>query len=107
MAEIARGAASTLLQRRIIMLGISFFRKAGATGHVFHLASGKVADKGVAHSGIVGPLTTVAVVPTVPQIFPFSIDAQTLDKQDVTVDGNLTVTLVPGTAITKFDFTVD
>ena len=86
---------------------ISLFRSAGATGHVFFLKNGRVADKGLAYSGFIGPKTTVAVVPTTPQILNFAIDAQTKDKQSVVVQGNLTVTLVPQTAISRFDFTVD
>lgn len=86
---------------------ISLFRSAGATGHVFFLKNGHIADKGLAYSGFIGPKTTVAVVPTTPQILNFAIDAQTKDKQSVVVQGNLTVTLVPQTTISRFDFTVE
>jgi hypothetical protein len=86
---------------------IRLFRGAGATGHVFFLKSGRVNDKGVAYSGLVGPQTTVAVVPTTPQIVPFAIEAQTADKQAAVVRGTLAVTLAPAAAVRKFDFTVD
>lgn len=86
---------------------IRLFRSAGATGHVFFLKDGHVEDKGLAYSGFIGPKTTVAVVPTTPQILNFAIDAQTNDKQGVVVQGNLPVTLVPQTAISRFDFTVE
>jgi hypothetical protein len=86
---------------------IRLFRSAGATGHVFFLKNGRVADKGLAYSGFIGPKTTVAVVPTTPQILNFAIDAQTRDKQVVVVQGHLTVTLVPQTAVSRFDFTVE
>lgn len=86
---------------------ITLFQKAGATGHVFFLNGGWMKDKGIAGGGFVWPTTTVAVVPTTPQILPFAIDAQTKDKQLVVVRGNLTVNLIPLTAVTKFDFTVD
>lgn len=89
------------------MLGFRFFRKAGATGHVFLLSGGKAINKGLAYGGVIWPATTVAVVPTTPQILNFAIDAQTRDKQGVVVQGNLTVTLIPGTAVSKFDFTVE
>lgn len=86
---------------------ITLFRKAGATGHVFLLRDGKVFDKGLAHSGLIGPTTTVAVVPTTPQILSFAIEAKTLDKQSVEVEGDVTVTLDPGVVVSKLDFTVD
>lgn len=90
-----------------MMLFIRLFRSAGATGHVFFLKDGTRIDKGLAVSGFIGPTTTVAVVPTTPQILNFAINAQTKDKQRVTVSGNITVLLVPIDAVQKFDFTVD
>jgi len=89
------------------MLLIRLFRSAGATGHVFFLKNGRIVNKGLAYSGLIGPLTTVAVVPTTPQILNFAITAQTRDKQTVVVRGGLTVTLIPAAAISKFDFTVN
>ena len=89
------------------MLLFSLFRKAGATGHVFFLKNGKVRDKGVAYSGLIGPQTTVAVVPTTPQILHFAIDAQTSDNQGVVVQGSVTAILAPAVAVRRFDFTVD
>ena len=86
---------------------INLFNSAGATGHVFFLKNGKTTDKGLAYSGFIGPKTTVAVVPTTAQILNFAIDAQTKNKQNVVVQGSLTATLIPQTAISKFDFTVD
>lgn len=86
---------------------LRLFRSAGATGHVFLLNNGHVSDKGLAYSGLIGPMTTVAVVPATPQIVNFSIDAKTKDKQGVAVNGTVTVTLTPAKAISKFDFTVD
>ncbi len=89
------------------MLFIRLFRSAGATGHVFFLKNGKMIDRGLAFSGFIGPKTTVAVVPTTPQILNFAIIAQTKDKQKVTVSGNITASLIPAVAVRKFDFTVD
>ncbi|MDO8518159.1 MAG: SPFH domain-containing protein [bacterium] len=86
---------------------IRLFRSAGATGHVFFLKNGRIADKGLAYSGFIGPKTTVAVVPTTAQVLNFAIDAQTKDKQNVVVQGSLTATLTPSTAVSKFDFTVN
>jgi hypothetical protein len=86
---------------------IRLFRSAGATGHVFFLKNGRTANKGLAYSGLIGPMTTVAVVPTTPQILNFAIAAQTKDKQGVVVRGSLTATLIPPTAISKLDFTVN
>jgi hypothetical protein len=86
---------------------ISLFRKAGATGHVFFLKNGRIRDKGLAYSGFIGPQTTVAVVPTTPQILNFAIDAQTSDNQPVVVQGSLTAILAPAVAVRRFDFTVD
>lgn len=85
----------------------TLFRSAGASGHVFLLANGKRRDQGLAYSGLIGPLTTVAVVPTIPQIIDFSVDAQTKDKQGATVSGSATITLTPAVAVSRFDFTVD
>jgi len=89
------------------MLLLRLFRGAGSTGHVFLLNGGKASDKGVAYSGLIGPMTTVAVIPTMPHIVNFAIEAQTSDNQKVVVRGNLPVTFVPSTARSKFDFTVD
>lgn len=86
---------------------ITLFRGAGANGHVFCFKGGQPINKGLAFSGLIGPRTIVAVVPTTPQILDFSIRAQTLDSQIVNVVGSLTVTLIPQTAISNFDFTVD
>lgn len=86
---------------------ITLFRNAGATGHVFCLKNGKVREKGLAFSGLIGPQTTVAVVPTTMQILDFAVEARTQDKQSVTVAGNLKVVLIPAEAVRKFDFTVD
>ncbi len=86
---------------------IRLFHSAGATGHVFFLKNGRTTNKGLAYSGFIGPQTTVAVVPTTPQILNFAIDAQTKDKQRVVVQGSLTATLIPETAIATFDFTVN
>lgn len=85
----------------------SFFKKAGAAGHVFLLKGGRRINKGLAYSGVVGPWTTIAVVPTAPQIVAFAVDAQTKDKQRVTVQGAVIATLDPAKAIERFDFTVD
>ena len=89
------------------MLGFKLFNRAGATGHVFLFGGTKVANKGLAFSGLIGPLTTVAVVPTVAQIINFAIDAQTKDKQGVTVCGTITIVLDPAKAVSRFDFTVN
>jgi hypothetical protein len=86
---------------------ITWFRKAGSTGHVFLFKGGKTHNKGIAYSGLVGPWTTVAVVPTTPQILNFSVDTQTKDRQDVTVTGSVTTIFVPAVAVSKFDFTTD
>jgi hypothetical protein len=89
------------------MFLLRLFRAAGATGHVFFLKNGRTVDRGLAFSGLIGPKTTVAVVPTTPQIVNFAIEAQTVDNQRVTVYGSLTVTFNPSVAVSKFDFTVD
>ena len=89
------------------MLFFKLFRGARATGHVFFLNRGRARNKGLAFSGYVGPMTTVAVVPTTPQILDFSIPARTQDKQTIIVTGNVKVALVPATAVSKFDFTVN
>ncbi len=89
------------------MLFIRLFHSAGATGYVFFLKNGKMIDKRLAFSGFIGPKTTVAVIPTTPQILNFAIIAQTRDKQKVTVSGNITASLIPTVAVRKFDFTVD
>jgi hypothetical protein len=86
---------------------IKLFRAAGATGHVFLVKNGKTRDMGLAYSGLIGPQTTVAVVPTIPQTIDFAIEAQTKDKQEVIVSGSVTATLLPPKAVSRFDFTVD
>lgn len=86
---------------------IRLFRSAGATGHVFFLKNGRASDRGLAYSGFIGPKTIVAVVPTTAQILNFAIEAQTKDKQAVVVRGSLTAALIPQTAVSKFDFTVE
>jgi hypothetical protein len=85
---------------------IRLFRGAGATGHVFFLKNGRARDKGLAYSGLHGPRTTIAVVPTTPQILDFAVKARTSDRQNITVAGNIKVSLVPARAVSRFDFTV-
>jgi hypothetical protein len=85
---------------------IRLFRGAGATGHVFFLKNGHTRDKGLAYSGFYGPKTTIAVVPTTPQILDFAVKARTSDRQNVTVTGNIKLTLTPAHAVSRFDFTV-
>ncbi|HEU5114888.1 MAG TPA: SPFH domain-containing protein [Candidatus Paceibacterota bacterium] len=86
---------------------IRLFRSAGATGHVFFLKNGTVKNMGLAYSGFIGPKTTVAVVPTIAQSVAFAIDAQTQNKQNVTVSGTVSAELIPETAVSKLDFTVE
>ena len=81
--------------------------QAGSTGYVFLFKKGKRIDKGLAFSGYILPQTTVAVVPTSPQIVDFAIEAKTSDKQSVTVSGSLTTKFVPAVAVANFDFTVE
>lgn len=83
------------------------FRKAGSTGEVFFLNGGKAKRKGIAYSGLVGPLTTVAVVPTVDQACQFSLEAQTLDNQFVTISGDVSIRFDTAAAQKSFDFTVN
>lgn len=83
------------------------FRSTSASGHVFFVKNGERHDKGLAFSTIIGPNTTVAVVPTTSQVIDFAISALTEDKQRVTVTGNVTVLLVPEIAAGNFDFTID
>lgn len=90
-----------------MILGFGLFNRAGATGHVFFVKNGKRLDRGLAYSGIVGPGTAVAIVPTIQQIVDFSVAAITADKQDVSVNGNVKVTLSPQDAVATFDFTVE
>lgn len=89
------------------MLGINLFNKAGATGQVFLVSGGKRVNKGIAYSGIIWPWETVAVVPTTPHFVDFSVNAQTKDKQDVTIPGNITLALSPDVAVLKYDFSVN
>ncbi len=90
-----------------MLFGFGLFNRAGATGHVFYVANGKRRDKGLAYSSIVGPGTTVAVVPTIQQVLSFSLDVLTNDKQSVSVTGDVKVTLVPEVAVAAFDFSVN
>ena len=89
------------------MLGFKLFRGAGATGYVFFRKGGELIDKGLAYSGLISPWTIVALVPTTPQIFNFSVDALTQDRQRLTVSGSLTLKLAPAAVVNAFDFTVD
>jgi regulator of protease activity HflC (stomatin/prohibitin superfamily) len=87
---------------------IQYFNRAGATGHVFFFRGGKPVDKGLAYSGFVLPATTVAVVPTVPQILNFDVEVHTKDKQEITVAGDIKVKINPANkAVMNFDFTVN
>lgn len=83
------------------------FQSSGSTGRVFFFKKGICKDMGLAYSGLIGPTTTVAVVPTTLQIVQFAIPCKTQDKQNVTVKGCITVTFIPETAVSKFNFTVD
>lgn len=92
---------------KFLSLFSEFFSKAGSIGHVFTLKNGRSKSKGIAWSGFVGPETTIAIVPTTSQIIDFAVKAKSIDEQDLTIIGNITVTLVPDTAVSKFDFTAD
>ncbi len=87
---------------------LTFFNNAGATGHVFFVSNGKRRDKGFAYSGFVFPGTTIAVIPTVPQAYSFAVEVLTLNKQKITVTGNLKIIFNDlEKAVAKFDFTVN
>ncbi len=88
-------------------LGIKFFKSPSATGHVFFLKGGKEKDMGVAHSGLISPWTTVAVVPTTTHTLDFQVKARSKDKQGITVTGNIKIKLEPKIAVKKFDFGMD
>jgi hypothetical protein len=45
-------------------------------------------------------------VPTTQQILDFAAKARTADRQNLTVTGNIKVSLVPARAVSRFDFTV-
>lgn len=89
------------------MLGISLFRSAGATGYVITRSGSASKNRGVGWSGLIGPTTTVAVVPTTPRIIPFSVEVYTRDKQQIRVTGNVQALLEPKAVANTFDFTVD
>lgn len=86
---------------------IKLFRSAGATGHVFLLKDGRTDGKGLAWSGLVGPWTTVAVVPTTQRILDFTVETRSKDNQNVTVTGDIKVRLEPLEALPHLDFTVN
>ena len=83
------------------------FRSAGATGHVLTRSGGKTQSRGLGWSGIIGPTTIIAVVPTTTQLIPFSVDAYGLDQLVVRVTGSSQGTLDPNKVQSTFDFTVD
>ncbi len=89
------------------MFGISLFHSAGATGHVFTLSRGTFQDRGIGWSGLIGPMTAVAVVPTIAQVINFSVEAYTQDRQQITVSGSIQARLNGQDAKNSFDFTVD
>ncbi len=83
------------------------FNSAGSTGRVFLTRGGSPRDMGLAYSGIIGPMTTVAVVPTTPQVLSFEVTVRTEDNQGLSVVGSLTAVFVPANAVKSFDFTVN
>ena len=87
------------------MFDIRFFRF-GFTSHVILVKNGNLTDKGPAFSGFVGPHTTVAIVPTSPQIVDFTVSTRSKDMQKIEVSGNVTVSLSPLVAVSTFDLTV-
>ncbi|MEK7201926.1 MAG: SPFH domain-containing protein [Patescibacteria group bacterium] len=89
------------------MFGITLFHAAGATGHVFTLSRGTFQDRGIGWGGLIGPMTTVAVVPTIAQVVNFSVEAYSRDKQQITVSGCIQARLNGQVAKSTFDFTVD
>lgn len=86
---------------------ITLFRKAGATGNVFYIKNGKVRNKGIAFSSLIGPMTTVAIVPTTTQPINFEIETTTMDNQQITVQGDVKIKFNVEKAISQFDFSVN
>ncbi len=86
---------------------LRLFRGAGTTGHVMLFKNGKHKDMGVGWSGFIGLKTTPAVVPTGPQIYDFSVEAQTKDIQQLSFSGRVTVSLNPQIVVTNFDFSTN
>ncbi len=86
---------------------MQFFRRAGATGHVFRTRFGRRTALGLAWSGFVLPFDTLAVVPTTAQTVELTLQVQTADRQELIVAGSVLIRLVTDTAVAMFDFTVD
>ncbi len=87
---------------------VQLFRHAGAAGQVFSLTrNGDYQNRGLGWSGLVGPFTTLAVVPTNQHAIPLIVEARTKDRQTVSVSGTVQITLSAEQALKAFDFTVD
>ena len=83
------------------------FNHAGATAHVFLISGGKPVDKGLGYAGLIGPWTSVAVVPTAPTTVDYQIIERSRDNQLMMVTGNVSIVLDPAVAVGRLDFTVE
>jgi len=89
------------------MLGVKYFRHAGPNDHVARYVNGRLRSQGRGLSFWVGPRTTIAIVPASVQAIPFIFVERTSDDQDVSVAGELRLTIDPPKALDLYDLSVD
>lgn len=89
------------------VLGFSLFNSAGPTDFVVKYSAGKNVQEGKGLSFIVGPKSTVAIVPTGLRSIPFIFEEVTNDDQRVSVTGELEALFNPEKALELYDFSVD
>src|SRR3990172_2406861 len=89
------------------MLGVKYFRHAGPNDHVAPYVNGRLRSQGRGLSFWIGPRTTIAIVPASVQSIPFIFVERTNDDQDVSVTGELRLTIDPSKALALHDLSVD
>ncbi len=87
--------------------GFSLFRSAGPTDFVIKYRNGRQVASGHGRTFLVGPRTTIALVPTDLQSLPFSFTELANDDQQVVVTGELKALFVPERVASLFDFSVN
>lgn len=83
------------------------FYKAGPAEHIVKFVNGDKRREGKGLFCIVGPRTTLVSVPVTDQSISWNFTELTNDRQQVVVQGELSVRYIPDELISRRDFTID
>ncbi len=83
------------------------FYKAGPTDHAVKFVAGTKRKEGLGAMYLVGPRTTVVVVPTTDQAVTFMFTERTSDGQELAVQGEIHLKLDVEAILKRRDYSVD